>query len=130
MSIENKFNEYKFLSASIETLGALGTIMLEELRTRHIHPEANFRNLISGNYNTPAEVSELSKEILQHAGDFWEGYIYPFILYNSISFLFPRMSEKTKLGISLGLSNLVIAVVESGLVTGQKPDYADIPAVY
>ena len=128
MGIENKFDENKFLSSTVETLGAVGTVALEEVRTKHIHPSVNFENIISRSYNAPIEVSGLSKEILQHVGDFWEGYIYPFILYNSLSFLFPKMSERTKLGISLGLTNLVIAAVESGFVTGQKPDYADIPA--
>ncbi len=128
MSIENKFDEGKLLSTSTETLGAIAIVLLEEARTKHIHPEANFENIISQSYNAQAKVSGLPKEILQHAGDFWEGYIYPFVLYNTINFLFPKMSEKVKLGISLGLSNLFIAAVESGLVTGQKPDYADIPA--
>ena len=54
--------------------------------------------------------------ILQHAGNFCEGSIYPFAIYNGISLVAPRFSEKIKLTISIGLPAAIITAIRKSEV--------------
>lgn len=108
----------------------MGAIYIAEIvRMEHVHPtyhNSDFRRA------TPRLMRKQHPKlfsVLEHLGDFYDGYYIPYCIYTGLSFVFPKISERYRLGISLIIiANEIIAAKEMGLVDGQKHDYLDIPA--
>lgn len=133
-------SEIRFRAKSLETaiLEVMGFGLVtgaETLRATYVHPAVGLNGFISESYGLPQREALMERAdtpllygALQHGGDIFEGYLYPFAMYNALTVLFPRTSENFRMGVSLVTANLIILGAESGLFTGGKPDFLDVPA--
>ncbi len=141
MSLDDKFDEdtgkiVTLVKRSIETMSTLAVYIAETLRAEYVHPQFGFRGLEiragkipnPGPTIKPGSVNPLLYSVLQHSGNFFEGYALTCFSYVGLSVLPSDLSEKTKMVASIFLSNSFVFAVESGWIWPQKPDYWDIPA--
>lgn len=132
---EDHLKASKYIKSALELAAIGGVWVLETIRAELVHPEVGYIGLLRRSAGSPQPDPLLSPEInsalygvLQHSGDFHEGFGYTGMSYIALSYLFPRMKEKYNLMIAITGPNLFIAAYESGLLTSKTPDYADIPA--
>lgn len=132
---EDHLRASKYIKSALELLSTAGVWIIETVRAELVHPEVGHLGQIrrSAGYHQPIPL--LSPEtnpglygVLQHSGNFHEGFGYTAFSYIILSHLFPRMKEKYALITSIAGSNLFIAAYESGLLNSKIPDYPDIPA--
>lgn len=124
-------------AVSLEGVG-LGLLQgAEELRAQYINPDSSmYSKYVQWVHNQPLPPPLLSPEnfnsglyeVLTHVGDMWEGYLIPYAVHTLSTILLVEVSPKIRLGVAIGVANAVIAAHELGLLNGQKPDPADIPA--
>lgn len=119
----------------IETIGLQALNVLENLRADHVNPESHFKGMFNKYFAPQDMTSKLARsdnpnlyDFLAHMGDTWEGYAYSFFIYNALTFTFPRIPEKIRLGVAIVATNAVIAAYESGMLNSKNPDGWDIPA--
>src|SRR3989344_4758514 len=103
-----------FMEILLEMQTSISILFLEDVRTEYVIPKA--------------DADGYERDFLQHCGDLWEGYSYPFMIYNTLDILFPMISHRIKMAAALGVSDMFIAAYESGLLSDKSPDYMDIPA--
>lgn len=121
----------------------LGTQVLETGRASLVNPTSN----INYSYPRPVETGSALMNpdhpvypILQACGDFTDGFAISIIITTGldlldltisripkINTLVPRISERWKQGIALGLTTTVVTLVETGVLNVGTPDWADIP---
>ena len=124
------------LPAFIVELVLYGLINLAEtIRADYVNPASNVIKKVLNtavpqdmNPSFAREQSPFLYDVMQHSGDFLDGYFMSFFIYNALTFVAPRTSEKLRAGIAAGVSSLVVIGVEQGILVRQQPDTLDIPA--
>tara|TARA_Y100000310_G_scaffold91966_1_gene89501 strand:+ start:1350 stop:1862 length:513 start_codon:yes stop_codon:yes gene_type:complete len=134
--VERVKQELKERSKKLRTfmpdcVGGLAVSHLEVTRVSLMYP--NSKNPHRHPFSDPNLPATLDRSntlepiytLLEHVGDWWEGYIGPLVVYYGMGLLFPNSSEKTKVGVGLGLTQAFIVTVESGVFRERLPDIPD-----
>lgn len=78
------------------------------------------------------EVPKPVYQTLEHSGDLLEGYGFALASMGLITAIawkrFSTLNRKARLSIAATVSVAAVTVAESGLLNGQQPNYADVPA--
>lgn len=126
----------KLKAAIPEVAIANFVIAAESFRATLVHPESGFGGMLrfaAGQQQAKPVLSQtdhpLLFSVLEHGGNVFEGYFYPFLIFHGLNLTFAnRLSERTKTVTALGLTTFALFFADGGIRPGVEADWADMPA--
>src|SRR3989338_5654251 len=120
MSLEKITNSVK---SFVEGVSIMPLLLFEEWRAEHFNPRSSILNPSAWNDEPQGNFPEIVDDTMNHMGDLFDGYLAAYITYTATSFLFPKLPDKIKVGMAVGMSSGIVTLVESGIINGRAPDY-------
>jgi hypothetical protein len=135
MSLDEKIDTVKTITNIVrgvsDTVGWIGLYYIESIREEALHPTKGVAHFLRSGQADPtpwithANTSPALYDILNHAGDWLEGFYLTGLTYWALSAT--KLSERAKFVTATAFSLGFISLYEMGITHNQEPDPKDIP---